>query len=151
MDTILIIIHVAIAVSLIGLVLIQQGKGADMGAAFGSGASQTVFGAQGSGTFLTRSTAVLATVFFLTSLTLAYFSGQANTSDSVVDQIAPPASIIDAETLDSAVPPMPVEHEDAPAVPADVPAVPADVPAAPDAGTSSQSNGADIPPPPPPN
>ena len=89
MDLILLIAHLVAAVLLIGLVLIQQGKGADMGAAFGSGASQTVFGASGSGSFLTRGTAILATTFFITSLTLAYFSGQANTSDSVVDQVGP--------------------------------------------------------------
>ena len=114
MDTILLIIHVAIAVALIGLVLLQQGKGADMGAAFGSGASQTVFGAQGSGTFLTRTTAILATVFFLTSLTLAYFSGKADTSTSVVDQVgtSAPAPVEEppvdaAPSPESDVPPAP--------------------------------------------
>ena len=85
MDTILIIVHLVVTISLIAIVLLQQGKGADMGAAFGSGASQTVFGASGSGSFLTRTTAILATVFFISSLSLAYFSGKANTSKSVVD------------------------------------------------------------------
>jgi len=84
MNTILLVVHIAIAAGLIGLVLLQQGKGADMGAAFGSGASQTVFGARGSGSFLTRTTGVLATLFFITSLTLAYFSGKAETSHSVI-------------------------------------------------------------------
>lgn len=72
MQTILLLIHVLIAIAVVGLVLLQHGKGADAGAAFGSGASQTVFGSQGSGSFLTRVTAILATVFFVTSLMLAY-------------------------------------------------------------------------------
>ena len=125
MDTILVMVHLGIAIALVAMVLMQQGKGADMGAAFGSGASQTVFGAQGSGTFLTRTTAVLATVFFLTSLTLAYFSGQANTSSSVVDSTeAAPMQMVEPETDVPMVPDAP----EVPAVPADVPAVP-DVPA----------------------
>jgi len=86
MQTILLLIHVVIAIALVGLVLLQHGKGADAGAAFGSGSSQTVFGSQGSGSFLTRATAVLATVFFVTSLTLAYMStGQITSSSSVTE------------------------------------------------------------------
>ncbi len=65
-------IHILVALAIIGLVLMQHGKGADMGAAFGSGASGSLFGASGSANFLSRATGVLATVFFLTSLTLAY-------------------------------------------------------------------------------
>ncbi len=76
MQTILVAVHLILAIGLIGLVLIQHGKGADAGAAFGSGASSTVFGSQGSGSFLTRATAVLATLFFVTSLALAYFAMQ---------------------------------------------------------------------------
>ena len=66
------LVHVLAAVGIIGLVLVQHGKGADMGAAFGSGASGSLFGASGSANFLSRTTAVLAAVFFITSLTLAY-------------------------------------------------------------------------------
>lgn len=68
------VIHVLTAVSLIVLILMQQGQGASAGASFGAGASQTVFGGQGSGNFLTRATAILATVFFITSLVLAWQS-----------------------------------------------------------------------------
>ncbi|NWG87279.1 MAG: preprotein translocase subunit SecG [Hydrogenophilaceae bacterium] len=68
------IFHILAAVAVVGLVLLQHGKGADMGAAFGSGASGSLFGATGSANFLSRATAVLATVFFMTSLGLAYFS-----------------------------------------------------------------------------
>jgi preprotein translocase subunit SecG len=76
MQTTILIIHTLIALAIIGLVLIQRGKGADAGAAFGSGASGTVFGARGSTSFFSRTTAVLATAFFATSLTLAYISSQ---------------------------------------------------------------------------
>ncbi|WP_455365800.1 preprotein translocase subunit SecG [Kaarinaea lacus] len=76
--TILTVVHILAAIGIIGLVLIQHGKGADAGAAFGAGAaggaSGSVFGAQGSGNFLSRSTAILATVFFVTSLSLAYLA-----------------------------------------------------------------------------
>ncbi len=87
METVILIIHVLAAVSLLGLILLQQGKGADMGAAFGSGASSTVFGAQGSASFLTRSTAILATIFFLTSLTLGYFTNQGVSRKSVTETV----------------------------------------------------------------
>lgn len=70
------IVHVLVAVSLVGLVLLQHGKGADMGAAFGSGASGSLFGATGSANFLSRTTAALATVFFLTSMGLTYFAAK---------------------------------------------------------------------------
>ncbi len=86
MSTILLAIHVVVAIALIGLVLLQQGKGADVGAAFGSGASQTVFGSRGSASFLTRGTAVLATAFFVLSLALAYLSGQGSHRESVIDR-----------------------------------------------------------------
>ncbi len=74
MQTALLTIHILLAVILIILVLIQQGKGADAGAAFGSGASSTVFGARGSATFLNKLTTIIALSFFVTSLSLAYIS-----------------------------------------------------------------------------
>jgi preprotein translocase subunit SecG len=72
--TLVIVLHVLIALAIVGLVLLQHGKGADMGSGFGSGSSGSLFGATGSANFLSRTTAVLATVFFLTSLGLAYFA-----------------------------------------------------------------------------
>lgn len=91
MVTALHVIHILIAVGIIGLVLMQQGKGADAGAAFGAGAaggvSGTVFGAKGSGNFLSRSTAILATLFFLTSLSLAYFTKNAEAPKSILDTV----------------------------------------------------------------
>ncbi|HPT50104.1 MAG TPA: preprotein translocase subunit SecG [Accumulibacter sp.] len=78
-------IHILAAIGVIGLVLVQHGKGADMGAAFGSGASGSLFGATGSANFLSRATAVLATIFFVTSLSLAYLaSSKPKTAGSVM-------------------------------------------------------------------
>lgn len=93
MHTVLVVVQVLVAVALIGLVLIQHGKGADAGAAFGSGASGTVFGARGAANFLTRSTAWLAAAFFASSLALAYLVNDRSTkSRSVVDEVEAPAS-----------------------------------------------------------
>ena len=89
MHTILVVVQVLAAVAVIGLVLLQHGKGADAGAAFGSGASGTVFGARGSANFLSRATAVCATVFFLVSLSLAYVVQGRKAPDSIVDKVAP--------------------------------------------------------------
>jgi preprotein translocase subunit SecG len=74
--TLIIVAHVLIALSIIGLVLLQHGKGADMGSGFGGGASSSLFGATGSANFLSRTTAVLAAIFFLTSLGLAYLASE---------------------------------------------------------------------------
>jgi len=85
MYQVIIIGHVLVGLAVIGLVLIQHGKGADAGAAFGSGSSGTVFGAQGSASFLSRTTAVLAAVFFSTSLGLAVLSGSTGNSTDIMD------------------------------------------------------------------
>jgi len=74
MEQIVLVIHVIAALAVISFVLLSQGKGADVGASFGSGASQTVFGSQGSGNFLSRLTAFAVALFFITSLTLGYFA-----------------------------------------------------------------------------
>tara|TARA_B100001142_G_scaffold32629_1_gene29011 strand:- start:407 stop:733 length:327 start_codon:yes stop_codon:yes gene_type:complete len=79
--------HVLIAIIIVVLVLLQKGKGADMGSAFGAGASGTLFGAKGSANFLSRTTAVLATIFFITSLTLAYLNKGTTISESVLDKV----------------------------------------------------------------
>lgn len=77
MQVAILMIHVVVAIALVALILLQQGKGADAGASFGGGASQTVFGSKGSGNFLSRFTGLLAACFFVTSLALAYFASQA--------------------------------------------------------------------------
>jgi preprotein translocase subunit SecG len=84
----IIVTHVVVALAIIGLVLLQHGKGADMGSGFGGGASSSLFGATGSANFLSRATAVLATLFFILSLVLAYIATNApRESGSVVDRI----------------------------------------------------------------
>tara|TARA_Y100001960_G_scaffold324292_1_gene404412 strand:- start:1923 stop:2282 length:360 start_codon:yes stop_codon:yes gene_type:complete len=81
MQTIILTIHIILSIALIVLILVQHGKGADAGAAFGSGASSTVFGARGSATFLTKLTTVIALIFFITSLSLAYFASIKRTDE----------------------------------------------------------------------
>jgi preprotein translocase subunit SecG len=91
--TILLAVQMLSALAMIGLILLQHGKGADMGAAFGSGASGSLFGATGSANFLSRTTAVLAAVFFVCTLGLAYFSNMRPTGGgSVLERAATPAS-----------------------------------------------------------
>jgi preprotein translocase subunit SecG len=85
LNTIVLVVHVLVGVMMVGLILIQRGKGADAGAAFGSGASGTVFGARGSANFLSRSTAILAAIFFCTSLGLAYLGTQQEAPRSLLD------------------------------------------------------------------
>ena len=92
-QTLAVVFHVLLAASIIGLVLLQRGKGADAGAGFGAGASGTVFGARGSGSFLSRTTAILATLFFLTSLGLSYLFSQTTEPTSVVDRVQPTQSV----------------------------------------------------------
>jgi preprotein translocase subunit SecG len=87
---VMVVLHVLMALAIIGLVLLQHGKGADMGSGFGGGASGSLFGATGSANFLSRTTAVLAAVFFVSSLALAYFATQRPTeSGSIVDRARP--------------------------------------------------------------
>lgn len=90
MTTVIIIIHVLIALLLIGVILVQRGQGADIGASFGGGGAQTLFGSRGSGSFLGKMTGGLAAAFMMTSLTLAFFSQQQTGSvveKAVVDEL----------------------------------------------------------------
>jgi preprotein translocase subunit SecG len=89
MSTILIIVHVVVCVALIMIVLLQTGKGADMGAAFGGGGSQTLFGSTGASTFLSKATTGAAIIFMLTSLALAYISSH-RTADSIIQSTPAP-------------------------------------------------------------
>jgi preprotein translocase subunit SecG len=113
MSAILIIVHIIVCVALIMIVLLQTGKGADMGAAFGGGASQTLFGSTGASTFLSKATTVAAIVFMLTSLALAYLSSH-RTADSIMKGTRPPVEQ-----------PAPATPEDTPAQRSDAPAEPA--------------------------
>ena len=113
METLLLVIHVVAALAIIGLVLLQHGKGADMGAAFGGGASGSVFGATGSANFLSRATAIIATVFFLTSMGLTWFYAHKRDAKGVM-------ATQPATQAPAAVPaPVPVPTPDKPAADAD--------------------------------
>lgn len=116
MDQLIIVFHVLAALAIIGLILIQQGKGADMGASFGAGASQTLFGGRGSGNALTRATAIVATLFFITSFTLAL----------VAKNHAAKAGLVDVPVVAGA----PVKAvDDIPSVPQNAPPAVNDMPA----------------------
>lgn len=109
METAVLIVHVLLAIALIALVLLQQGKGAEAGASFGAGASQTVFGSQGSGSFLGKITAFVAAGIFVTSFALAVYAKQK--ADSIADQgiptaIVEEAAVVEAPTLEEKVAPV---------------------------------------------
>lgn len=124
MEVILLVIHVIIATAIIALVLLQHGKGADMGASFGSGSSGSLFGASGSANFLSRTTAVLATVFFASSLVLTYVYAHKSAPKGVLDSVLKSAPATPAG-----------ESKE---VPAGTPAIPTGQPSAPaDAGTKT--------------
>lgn len=127
MYQVIIVFHVLLGLGIIGLVLMQQGKGADAGAAFGSGASGSVFGAQGAASFLSRSTAILATLFFLTSLGLAVLNSHKGVA---YDLMSEPATSEEASTLP--VVEEPKKEENKPAVKSE------EVPAAPAAATEAK-------------
>ena len=118
-SNILLVVHLVMAVTIVVLVLLQQGKGSDMGAAFGGGSSQSLFGARGSANFLSRLTSVLVTLFFITSLVLAYLytrQGEATSlvSGSVFEQTTTEGApeVPDAEAVEE-----PIEESDVPATP----------------------------------
>jgi preprotein translocase subunit SecG len=112
---VLIVLHVVVALAIIGLVLLQHGKGADMGSGFGGGASGSLFGATGSANFLSRITAVLATLFFLLSLALAYVATHRTADDaSVVDRVPAKAKPAAEAQKPAAEPQKPVAPAEAP-------------------------------------
>jgi|SRR6185437_5343706 len=117
MQTLVLVLHILAAAGIVVLVLLQHGKGADMGAAFGSGSAGSLFGSAGAANFLSRTTAVLAAVFFLTSLGLTYFSMPSKTG-GVTQQLEIPAVPHGAAT--------PAQKPAAPASSAPPPAAPAD-------------------------
>jgi preprotein translocase subunit SecG len=123
MENLILLAHLLTALAIIGLILLQQGKGAEMGASFGSGASQTLFGATGSGNFFAKLTAIFAAVFFATSMTLAIFARQASIEEGldvpVLEEVdLPTVSAPDAEESD-----LPVVSEEAAAEEGDLPVI----------------------------
>jgi preprotein translocase subunit SecG len=127
LQTLAVVFHVLLAVGIIGLVLLQRGRGADAGAGFGAGASGTVFGARGSASFLSRSTAVLATLFFVSSLVLSYLFSHATAPTSVMDRVATEQPQPAGGAPASGVPTTPAPSAPAPAT-QDAPAAPAPAP-----------------------
>jgi preprotein translocase subunit SecG len=115
---VLVFLHIFVSIALIGIVLLQSGKGAEMGASFGAGGSQTVFGATGGNTFMNRLTTGAAVIFMLTSLTLAHLSSGGNSSSIMSGKKAPAAPAAPAQSGAQATPAAPV----APAAPANAPA-----------------------------
>lgn len=126
MESLVLIVHVLLAIAIISLVLLQQGKGAEAGASFGGGASQTVFGSRGSSSFLGRVTAVLAAGLFVTSFALAVYAKQK--ASSVNDAGIPAAEVIESAAEAQGQDALPVLEEANPAD-GDVPSE-SDVPAA---------------------
>lgn len=129
LQTTAIVFHVLFAAGIVGLVLLQRGKGADAGAGFGAGASGTVFGARGSASFLSRTTAILAALFIGTSLTLAYLGGRttAVAPSSVIDRVKLPEAAAPAATTEDSLPEIPTTGT-TPDQPANTPAAPAPAP-----------------------
>ncbi len=126
LHTLVLIAHVLVSAMILVLVLLQRGKGAEAGAAFGAGASGTVFGAKGSANFLSRSTAVLATLFFASSLGLAYLGSERPVATSVVEEIEAGSTTSDLLPVEEEVP---AAGDDLPTLPeAVVPTLLPDVP-----------------------
>jgi len=121
MQSIFMVIHVLLAIGIIALVLLQHGKGADAGAAFGSGASSTVFGSRGSGSFLTRTTAILAALFFATSLSLAYMAGNTGNQESTLESLLPSQEAVQEQPVVPEEKPVVPETSDKPSDLPDVP------------------------------
>jgi preprotein translocase subunit SecG len=117
MQTLILVLHILAAVGIVVLVLLQHGKGADMGAAFGSGSAGSLFGSAGAANFLSRTTAILAAVFFATSLGLTYFSVPSK-SGGVTQQLEVPAAPLTAAKPGETKPAAPASSAPAPATPA---------------------------------
>ncbi|MDO3379860.1 preprotein translocase subunit SecG [Geoalkalibacter halelectricus] len=118
MTTFLVFLHILVCFALIVIVLLQPGKGASIGASFGAGGANTVFGAAGAGSFLGKMTGAAAVIFMLTSLTLSYFSGRPDTTTIMPEVVAPTQQVI--PTPDQPLPPGTVPTQDLP--PAEPPA-----------------------------
>jgi preprotein translocase subunit SecG len=131
LESSILVAHVLAAIAVCGFVLLQHGKGADMGAAFGGGSSGSLFGASGSANFLSRTTAVLATIFFLTSITLTYLGSQRGVPEGVMEK-----GVMERV--------LPAKPSDVPGAPATTPA-PASTPGPGGTAGASGSTPSDVP------
>ena len=114
-EQLILIIHVIVAIAILALIMLQQGKGAEAGASFGGGASQTVLGVAGGGNLLTRWTSILAAVFFATSLTLGYFAKQKSESLGQVEIMVPAVEAVSAPVVNEEIPAVEATATEAPA------------------------------------
>jgi preprotein translocase subunit SecG len=118
MEQIILVVHLLVALAIIGLIMLQQGKGADMGASFGAGASQTLFGSSGSANVLTRATAWLVALFFASSFSLALLANQKSSVENELDLEIP--TDVESSQVETAAPAasqeLPVIEDDSPAV-----------------------------------
>jgi len=131
LQTILLALHVLVAIALIAFILLQQGRGATTGASFGGGASGTVFGARGSASFLSRTTAVLATVFLVNCLVLAFLAAHQKQSMSLIDRLASTSAVVAppaAATPTTPAPPVVAKELPAPVTAPDMPKIPSTKP-----------------------
>jgi preprotein translocase subunit SecG len=135
MEVLILVVHVIAAFGIIGLVLLQHGKGADMGAAFGSGSAGSVFGSAGSANFMSRTTAILAVVFFISSIGLTVVSGKKSGAQGVMTKgdVTQPADPVQPQSLPGQIPASPLT---APASAVPVPLVP---------GSAAGSKAGDVP------
>ena len=135
MEVLILVVHVIAALGIIGLVLLQHGKGADMGAAFGSGSAGSVFGSAGSANFMSRTTAILAVVFFVSSIGLTAFTGKKSAAKGVMTKgdVTQPADPAQPQSLPGQIPASPLTAP-APVVP--LPLVP---------GSAAGSKAGDVP------
>lgn len=125
MEVLILVVHVAVALGIIALVLLQHGKGADAGAAFGSGSAGSVFGSSGSANFLSRTTAVLATLFFISSISLTVFTGKKSETKGLMTQPVEPSP---SQGMPGQIPMPPASSVPAPAssIPVPLPGAAAD-------------------------
>jgi len=148
LHNVVLVVHILCAGMIIGLVLLQRGKGAEAGTGFGAGASGTVFGARGSANFLSRATGVLATVFFITSLALAYLSTQRAAPTSLLDSPAQTAPVPKTPPNTLSPGPTPAQPDATPPAATDLPQLPKDSQSSPSGDTppaSPDSGGGNAP------
>lgn len=129
MESIILVVYLIVSIGLIGIILLQQGKGAEMGASFGAGGANTVFGSAGSGNVLTKTTTILAILFFAIALSISYFNSEpANVVDDVLDEVSTPIVSPQPTSIEAELPTSQggIESEVAPA---QTPALEAEVPA----------------------
>ncbi|TQV74677.1 preprotein translocase subunit SecG [Aliikangiella marina] len=131
MESIILVVYLIVSIALIGIILLQQGKGAEMGASFGAGGANTVFGAAGSGNVLTKTTTILAILFFAIALSISYFnSAPASSVDEVLDEVSAPVVTPQPSSIEAELPTATQGGIEAEVAPAQKASIEAETPAA---------------------